>query len=68
MHKLSTLTITYSFVVKKLGESSLFFRMSLHLLTVSNNKNVSPTENNVARHRAINLLVGGPGELGDLLK
>lgn len=53
---------TYSFVGKKLGESSLFFSMSLHLLTVSNNKKVSPTENSVAKQLAINFLVGGPGD------
>lgn len=52
----------YSFVGKKLGESSLFFKISLHLLTVSNNRKVSPTENNVAKQLAINFLVGGPGE------
>lgn len=51
----------YNFVGRKLGESSLFFKMSLHLFTVSNSKNVSPTLNNVARHRAISLRVGGPG-------
>lgn len=52
---------TYNFVGKKLGESSLFFRMSLHLLTVSNRRNVSPTLNKVARHLAIRRRVGGPG-------
>lgn len=53
---------TYSLVGKKLGESSLFLRISLHLLTVSKSKNVSPTENKVARHLAISFLVGGPGD------
>lgn len=53
--------INYNFVGKKLGESSLFLKMSLHLLTVSKSKNVSPTLNRVARHRAIRRRVGGPG-------
>ena len=51
---------THNFVGRKLGESSLFFKMSLHLLTVSKSRNVSPTLNSVAKHRAISLLVGGP--------
>lgn len=52
---------THSFVGRKLGESSLFFKISLHLLTVSKSKNVSPTLKRVARHRAIKRRVGGPG-------
>lgn len=56
------LSVTYSLVGRKLGESSLFFRMSLHLLTVSKSRNVSPTENRVAKHWAMSFLVGGPGE------
>ena len=35
--------------------------MSLHLLMVSNNENVSPTLKMVARQRARSLRVGGPG-------
>lgn len=53
---------SYNLVGKKLGESSLFFKMSLHLLTVSNSKNVSPTENNVDKQLAKSLRVGGPGD------
>lgn len=53
---------THNFVGKKLGESSLFLRMSLHLLTVSNNRNVSPTENSVERQLASSFRVGGPGD------
>lgn len=52
---------TYNFVGRKLGESSLFLRISLHLLTVSKSKNVSPTLNKVARHLAMRRRVGGPG-------
>lgn len=50
-------------VGKKLGESSRFFRMSLHLLTVSKSRKVSPTEKSVAKQLAISLRVGGPGAL-----
>ena len=51
--------ITNSFVGR---ESSLVFTIiSLHLFTVSKSKNVSPTLNNVAKQRAINRRVGGPG-------
>lgn len=53
---------TYNLVGRKLGESSLFLRMSLHLFTVSNNRNVSPTENSVDRQLASSFRVGGPGE------
>lgn len=53
---------TYSFVARKLGESSLFLSMSLHLFTVSNNRKVSPTENSVARFLAMSFLAEGPGE------
>lgn len=56
------LLMTYSLVGKKLGESSLFFNMSLHLLTVSNKRNVSPTEKSVDRQLANSLRVGGPGD------
>lgn len=35
--------------------------MSLHLFTVSNKRNVSPTLKRVARQRAIRRRVGGPG-------
>lgn len=52
---------TYNFVGRKLGESSLFLRMSLHLLTVSKSRNVSPTENRVDKQLASNFRVGGPG-------
>lgn len=55
--------LAYSLVARTDGESSLFFSMSLHLLTVSNSKKVSPTENRVARQLAIRFRVGGPGEL-----
>lgn len=55
--------ITYNLVGRKLGESSLFLRISLHLFTESNNKNVSPTLNKVAKFFAINLRAIGPGEL-----
>lgn len=51
----------HSFVGKKLGESSLFLKISLHLLTVSKSRNVSPTLNKVARHLAMRRRVGGPG-------
>lgn len=54
--------VTHSRVGRKLGESSLFLRISLHLLTVSNRRKVSPTLNSVARQRAISLRVGGPGD------
>lgn len=54
---------THNFVGRKLGESSLFLRMSLHLLTVSNNRKVSPTENSVDRQLANSFRVGGPGDL-----
>lgn len=54
--------MTYNFVGRKLGESSLFLRMSLHLFTVSNNRKVSPTENSVDKQLANNFRVGGPGE------
>lgn len=54
--------ITHSRVGRKLGESSLFLRISLHLLTVSKRRKVSPTLNSVARQRAISLRVGGPGD------
>lgn len=57
------LPITYNFVANTDGESSLFFSMSLHLLTVSKSRNVSPTENSVAKQLAIRFRVGGPGEL-----
>jgi hypothetical protein len=53
---------THSRVGRKLGESSLFLRTSLHLLTVSKRRKVSPTLNRVARQRAISLRVGGPGD------
>jgi hypothetical protein len=53
---------THSRVGRKLGESSLFLRISLHLLTVSKSRKVSPTLNSVARQRAISLRVGGPGD------
>lgn len=55
--------MTYNFVASTDGESSLFFSMSLHLLTVSKSRNVSPTENRVAKQLAIRFRVGGPGEL-----
>lgn len=48
---------------KKLGESSLFFRISVHLFIVSKRRNVSPTLNTVAIHLANNLRIGGPGDL-----
>lgn len=54
--------IAYNFVGRKLGESSLFFRMSLHLFAVSNSRNVSPTENSVDRQLASSFRVGGPGD------
>lgn len=54
--------MAYSLVGKKLGESSLFFNISLHLLTVSNSRNVSPTENSVDRQLANSFRVGGPGD------
>lgn len=54
--------VTHNFVGRKLGESSLFLRMSLHLLTVSNNRKVSPTENRVERQLASSFRVGGPGD------
>lgn len=57
-----SILVTYNFVGKKLGESSLFFNISLHLFAVSKSKNVSPTENNVDKQLASNFLVGGPGE------
>lgn len=47
---------------KKLGESSLFLIMSLHLLIESNNKEASPTLKSVAKTRPISFLVGGPGD------
>lgn len=53
--------MTYSLVGRKLGESSLFLRMSLHLLTVSKRRNVSPTENSVDKQLASSFRVGGPG-------
>lgn len=53
-----------SFVGKKLGELILVLQYKpLHLLTVSKSRNVSPTENKVAKHWAISFLVGGPGPL-----
>lgn len=52
---------TYNLVGRKLGESSLFLRMSLHLFTVSKRRNVSPTENSVDKQLASNFRVGGPG-------
>lgn len=55
------ITAAHNFVGRKLGESSLFLRMSLHLLTVSKRRKVSPTLNKVAKHRAMSLRVGGPG-------
>lgn len=53
---------TYNLTGKKLGESSLFLMISLHLLIVSNNKEASPTLNKVAKQRPISFLVGGPGD------
>lgn len=53
---------THSFVGRKLGESSLFLRISLHLFTVSKSRKVSPTEKRVAKQAAISFRVGGPGE------
>lgn len=53
---------SYNFVGKKLGESSLFFNISLHLLTVSNSRNVSPTEKSVDKQLANSFRAGGPGE------
>lgn len=52
----------HSLVERKLGESSLLRRMSLHLLTVSKSRKVSPTLNRVAKQRATSLRVGGPGD------
>lgn len=52
---------TYNFVERYVKESSFIRNMSLHLLTVSKRRNVSPTLNKVAKHLAINILVGGPG-------
>ena len=43
------------------GESSLLLMMSIQLLTESKTRKVSPTLNVIAKHLAINLLVGGPG-------
>jgi hypothetical protein len=53
---------TYSLVGRKLGESSLFFMMSLHFPIVSNKSNESPTTKSVAKFLANNFLVGGPGD------
>lgn len=52
---------TYNFVERYVKESSFIRNISLHLLTVSKRRNVSPTLNKVAKHFAINILVGGPG-------
>lgn len=52
---------TYSFVERYVKESSFIRNISLHLLTVSKRRKVSPTLNKVAKHFAINILVGGPG-------
>lgn len=53
---------TYSLVGKYDGESSFTLIMSLHLFTVSNKRNVSPTENSVARHLASSLRAGAPSD------
>jgi hypothetical protein len=50
-----------NFVGKNEGESSLLFKMSVHWLTVSKRRKVSPTAKIVAKHLAINFLAGGPG-------
>jgi hypothetical protein len=52
--------MTYSLIGRKDGESSLFLRISLHLLMASNKRKVSPTLNRVDKHLAISLRVGGP--------
>lgn len=61
IHSVNLNSYTYNFVERYVKESSLIRKMSLHLLTVSKRRNVSPTLNNVAKHFAINILVGGPG-------
>ena len=51
----------YSLVNKYVGESSLFFSMSLSLLTVSKRRNASPTLNKVAKQWPTSWRIGGPG-------
>ncbi|KAE9529768.1 hypothetical protein AGLY_011864 [Aphis glycines] len=50
------IAFTYNFVERYANESSLTRSISLHLLTVSKRRNVSPTLNKVDRHFAINIL------------
>jgi hypothetical protein len=52
---------TYNLVIRKLGESSLFFKISFNLLIVSNRRNASPTLNIVAKQFPIIIRIGGPG-------
>ena len=51
----------YSLVNKYVGESSLFFSMSLSLLTVSKRRNASPTLNKVAKQWPTSWQICGPG-------